>query len=267
MIKEINEEYRELFRVICAEDESAGGDGEFSTGNEKRLHRVLKRFTLETERGSSLSTCQFDGFESRVGSRVADLLLDGTIFEIQTGSMRPLAKKLEYYLENTDYRIVLICPLKKQTDILRIDRESGELTRKRRSPKRESVLDRLYDLIYIGEMLSEPRVTIRFIEIASEEQRYSERVRNRKSGAFEAEFFPRELIGIIEYTEPCEFLEFIPEHLSRGEGFSAAEYSSAVGITGRRLYNTLNFFCSLGILRREKVGNKYKYRVVCEEET
>ena len=247
-----------LFESICQEDRASGGDGELCTYNEKRLHRAVKRFVFESAR-ENIVLGEQDGYETRIGRSVADILLGGVIYEIQTGSVRPLAKKLKYYLDNTDYTVVVVIPLKKDTDILRVERDSGELIRKKRSPKHERVKDRLCDLIYISEAVASGRVRLRFLEIFGEEQRYSERVRGRKSGAFDAEYFPLRLESASEYVSPSDFIEFIPQSLQEKDSFSAAEYGAGSRLSGRRLYNTLNFFCGIGILAREKRDGKYEY--------
>ena len=38
--------------------------------------------------------------EVKIGKFVADACVDGTIFEIQTGNLAPLRKKIQFYLEN-----------------------------------------------------------------------------------------------------------------------------------------------------------------------
>ena len=103
------------------------------------------------------------------------------------------------------------------------------------------------------------RVRLRFLEIFGEEQRYSERVRGRKSGAFDAEYFPLRLEGASEYASATDFIELLPQSLQGRDSFSAAEYGAESRLSGRRLYNTLNFFCNIGILAREKRDGKYEY--------
>ena len=259
MMRSPTNEEKSLFERICEEDRTSGGEGEFCMYNEKRLHRAVKRFIFESEGLNQSFEEELGGYETRVGRHVADILIRDVIYEIQTGSVRPLAKKLGYYIENTDYRVVIVIPLKKDTDILRVDRDSGELIRKKRSPKHESVKDRLCDLVYISGEIASRRIKVSFFEIGGEEQRYSERVRGRKSGAFEAEYFPLKLENITEYSSPEDFLEFLPSELLREEGFFAAEYGRAMKLSGRKLYNALNFFCGMGVILREKRDGKYVY--------
>ena len=252
-------ESRSLFERICHEDRISGGEGEFCTYNEKRLHRAVKRFILESESEAGCDIGEFGGYETRVGRHVADILVGDVIFEIQTGSVRPLAKKLGYYIENTDYNIVIVIPLRRNTDLLRVDKESGELISKKRSPKHECVKDRLCDLVYISEAVASGRVRISFLDIFGEEQRYSERMRGRRTGAYDREYFPLGLEGIYEYTCPEDLFEFLPNELMSENSFSAAEYGKAMKLSGRKLYNTLNFFCGMDLLTREKRDGKYEY--------
>ena len=91
-------------------------DNLITTYMERSLHASLKSHFCPDE---SLH-------EIKIGRFVADACDGKTIFEIQTGNLAPLSKKLNFYLENTDYDIVIVRPIAKNRKIYWIN-EEGEL--------------------------------------------------------------------------------------------------------------------------------------------
>ncbi len=229
---------------ICAEGRSIG------TYNEKRLHILLKRFV-----------CENDGnYEISVGKCVADVVCDGIISEIQTASLYPLKPKLEYYLKNTDYSVNVIKPVIVSKRIVRVDSETGEVIRIRRSPKRVGISDVMSDISYISDAVKNDRLSILVFYIEADEYRYSdERVRYRKSGKFDSELFPRALIDIEIYKGVSSY-KFLLDGCK--EAFTAKEYGKQKGFVGRALYRTLGLLCDIGLLERERVGRSYEYRII-----
>lgn len=241
----------ERFEALCEEEAAVGerGNGEaIGTYGEKRLHRILKRFVC-SDVGSQ---------EVRVGRYVADVLNERGITEIQTRSFRPLVAKLRYYLENTDYAITVVCPVIAEKTILRIERESGEVLRVKRSPKHGRVIDVLPELFWLGDLMENERLTVEVVLIVAEEHRYSERRYHNREGAFESELYPRALRDCVLLRTREDFSAFLPEGV---ESFTAAEYEKYSKLKHRKLYSALNFLCSVGLLRREKEENKYRYFV------
>ena len=113
------------FDSLCAEFEKTMADRDsdgIGTYNEKILHKTLKHAVSDTP----------EQLEVKVGAYVADVLLDGEIFEIQTGGFYPLVKKIEYLLENTEYKITVVHPLISELLLIRMDRDTGEVIRKKR---------------------------------------------------------------------------------------------------------------------------------------
>ncbi len=240
---------RERFAEICereAEVSFTEGVG-IGTYAEKRLHRVLKRYVCDEE----------SRFEVPVGRYVADVLTEEGIFEIQTGSFRPMIPKLSYYLQETDLPIHLIHPLFETKTVIRMDRRTGEVLRRRKTHVGGRSIDALSDLFYVGEFLTDPRVTVTLLRIEADEFRYSERVRYRREGAYDADLFPRALVETVLFRTPEDYRRFLPEKTE----FTAAEYGALAKLKGRRLYSCLNLFCKLGLLEKTAEGRKYLYHV------
>lgn len=238
----------ERFELLCRKDiERLHGHDSIGTYMEKRLHRILKSYMTEDP----------TAYEVPIGRFVADIMENRHIFEIQTKHYERLLPKLRYYLCETDFNVTVVCPIIRNKRLIRIDPETGEILRQKMSPSHGRISDIMPDLYHIREYLQSPRLTIKIMIIDAEEYRYSERVRYRRTGAYDSELFPVSLVEERDIKHIYELLEFLPEDNS---SFSAAQYSKFIGQRGRDLYSSLNLLCYIGLLHREKQGNKYIYK-------
>ena len=219
--------------------------------NEKRLHKILKRAICRHE------SC----FEVKVGKYTADILEDNRIYEIQCAGLYPLREKIAYYLEQTDFSVCVVHPLVAKRTLIRAERDTGEVARVRRSPKREGVENALPMLFHLASAFKSGRFSLVLPLIEVEEYRYSEAVRGRKSGKYDSELFPTTLVGIEEFSSPRDFERFIPEEL-RGREFSPAEYIPHTPLKARDAYSALKFLAEVGLLKRCKDGRRVLYRTV-----
>ena len=243
----ITEAQKERFARLCEEEaENPSAPRGIGTYGEKRLHRILKRYFSETEEQTEVA----------VGPYVADVKIGNRIVEIQTGSLRPLAEKLRYYLDKTECHVTVACPILAKHLLIRMDRETGEVLHKRRSSRPGRPTDLLPELYWLRDLLPNERLTLLILSVGAEEFRYSERVRYRREGAYEAELFPRELLEDYAMTERGEYEIYLPE----AESFTAAEYASCVRLRGRQANFGLQALCAMELLERELVGRKYLYR-------
>ncbi len=243
---------KEKFDSLCKEfDYNWHIQSHIGTYNEKRLHLILKKMVTDDVKCHEVS----------VGNYKADVFCDGCITEIQTGSLYPLQKKIEYYLESTEHSVTVIHPVIAQKNIVRVDKESGEVLRRRKSPKKPKAGQIFEQICYIGESAKSERLEIVVLYISADEYRYSdEAVRYRKSGKYDSELFPRSLLSFERYSG-LESYKFLLDGCP--DVFEAKEYSALKGFSGRALYSTLNLLCKLGLLeRRKKDMRKYEYRIV-----
>ena len=240
----------ERFSAVCAVEAERGASEAIGIGTyaEKRLHRILKRYAVDD------ASC----YEIPVGSYVADVLDGRDLYEIQTGSFRTMKEKLAYYLEHTEYSIHLLHPVFETKTVIRMERETGEILRQRKTHVGGRDVDALHELYAVGEYLCHPRVTVTILRIRAEEYRYSERVRYRKKGAYDSELFPRELVEEVVLSEREDYRRFLPEGR---ESFSASEYGVCFKLKGRKLYSALNLLCKIGLLDRRSEGRAYRYFV------
>jgi hypothetical protein len=246
---------KEKFEALCAAESyifSALSEEEgIGIYNEKRLHKILKRSICESE------SC----FEVKVGRYTADILTDGRIYEIQCASLYPLKDKIAYYLDSTDYKVTVVHPLIVKKTLIRAEKETGEILRMKKSPKKESVESLLPDLIYIARAFENEHFSLCLVSIEAEEYRYSEAVRYRRSGKYDSELFPCVLVGIEEFSSPRDFERFIPNEI-RGREFSPTEYAPYTSLKGRDAYSALKFLAEIGLLKRRKDGRRVLYSTV-----
>ena len=219
--------------------------------NEKRLHKILKRAICRHE------SC----FEVKVGKYTADILEDNRIYEIQCAGLYPLREKIAYYLEQTDFSVCVVHPLVAKRTLIRAERDTGEVARVRRSPKREGVENALPMLFHLASAFKSGRFSLVLPLIEVEEDRYSEAVRGRKSGKYDAEVFPQRIVELKEFNSPSDFSQFIPNELAEGE-FTPAEYAPYSSLKGRDLYSALKFLSEIGLLNRRMDGRRVLYSTV-----
>ena len=243
------------FSRLCEQDRIMyGSDAEgIGTYNEKRFHRVFKRFVTED------ASC----YEVKIGRFIADVLCDGHITEIQTSNFASLKKKIEYYLTETEYTVSVVKPLICERKIVRADKKTGEVKYVRRSPRKESVNDALCDLYYLRDFLTNDRLLVHLMYVRAEEYRYSERVRYRKKGAFDSDLFPIEIVREEVLCGAQDYLRFMPQELRSGEDFTVKDYSRHTSIQGIAAYSALNILVSLGFLQKRTEGKKFIFRFNC----
>lgn len=243
------------FDALCREflSLSAIRDSEqIGTYNEKPLHKILKRTVTDAE------SC----FEQRVGPYVADVREEGRITEIQTGGFYPLAPKLSYFLKETQDAVTVVHPVTEELTIVRVDPKTGEVLRRAKSPKKGRVHDVLPELWYLRDVFPNERLTVAVPLLRAEEYRYSERMRYRKAGAYDAQFLPLAMLSYHEIKTLCDVVALLPEDLRTMDGFTAEQFGKAMGLPhGRRRAIALSFLCDKGICTREKKGRGYLYRI------
>ena len=225
------------------------------TLGEKRLHKILKKFIEDNE----------ENHEIKVGSYVADILSGNMITEIQTGSFRPLRDKITYYLENTPYDITVVQPLPYIKTVCTIDRDSGELLSRRRSPRKTKPRDVLRDWYYLADFLSNPRFTLRFLLLEEDEYRTTKKKTRRWGKNSELyERIPTALLDEELYEYPADYEKFIPGDLP--SEFTAAEYGRLAKLRGYAPYSALKILESVGLVEKgEKQGRSYIYRLLPKE--
>ena len=244
--------YEELSRV-----KERDGIGLYA---EKRLHSVLKRWMCDDFTAHEQKVPERGGKTSRF---VADVLTpDGEIFEIQTGKMYPLLRKVEFYLTQTDFKVTLVHPLAAVKWISWLDPETGELVERNRSPKRESLLCGLAQLKAFAHRLGDPRLSVIFPMLELEEFRLLDGwVKNPKRRSHRYELIPTGMLDAAELCTVEDYTSLLPPDLP--ERFTAKVFSKHTRLRGYALYDAIAVFESLGAVKRlGKEGRSYVFEKI-----
>ncbi len=266
------------FSLLCEQellsDRPACGVG-IGTYKEKRLHAVLKDFycpdgahkevRLTEAHLTGKHAALTDAATRRAADRyVADIMTDdGEIIEIQTGGFYPLIKKLHFYLCATDCRVTVVHPVARIKWLRWMDETTGELTERRRSPKRGQVRDIAKELYWLAPYLAEPRFRLCVPLIEVEETRLlSGWANGGKRGSTRYDRFPISLCDEVMLSRPDDYAaHFLPSEDALSSPFTAAQYAKATGIRGKATYSMLHILSDLGFLiPAEKQGRAQTWK-------
>ncbi|MCL2628901.1 MAG: hypothetical protein FWD44_09445 [Oscillospiraceae bacterium] len=229
--------------VMRAERESK----QIGTLGEKTLHAVVKYY-LEPDETKH---------EIRVGSFHADIVNERGITEIQTRSFYALRKKLAYFLEESP--VTVVYPLAGKKWLLWINTKTGEITKKRKSPRKGRIHDAIFELYRIKSVLNHPNLKLHLMFIDVEEYRYLDGwSENKKRGSSRCDRHPVNIAEEFWFEKPADYLQFIPDKLK--DGFTTKDYKKAAGINLTTAQLVLNVLHHIGTVRRTgKQGNMHVY--------
>jgi hypothetical protein len=242
--------FSEICRDVIKRTHERDGIG---TYKEKIIHLVLKKYFCDDE------SCH----EVKTGKFVADAATDDTIFEIQTRGLYPLKKKIPSYIEDTDKKLVIVCPIISQKRLVWVDYESGEMTAPRRVSIAKPKNTLLRELMWIGEFIDFSRVELRVVFIDAEEYRLLDgNGTERKIKATKIDKIPKGLVEIVtlDSKDACADF-FMPPSLPHE--FRAKDFEKATGLRKKGVSAGLRALEQLGVIEREKQGeHKVTYRII-----
>ena len=233
-----------IARVTGTEEKSGIG-----TLSEKPLHKILKYYFEPDE----------SKHEIKIFDSVADVFDGNEIFEIQTGGFLPLVKKLKKFLP--EYRVTLVHPIIAEKNLIWIDKETGEMSEPKKSPKRGRYTDVLSELYQLSEIFPQEKLTVKLLLLSADEYKYLDGCgESKKQKATKIARLPKRLLGEYDLKTVSDVAEMLPPLPTP---FTAKDFSKTLVIRGRRSYYALKVLCSLGIA--EKVGkdkNAFLYRLL-----
>lgn len=246
--------------LLKCEQSPNGGIG---TLNEKHLHAILKDYMTEGDARQEVRlddhiiTAKYPKADEKQKKRdadryVADILTDANeIIEIQTGSFYPLVKKIDFYLRMTDCRVTVVHPIAAVKWLRYLDAKTGEISTRRRSPKKGDVRDIAGELYWIAPYLAEPRFSLQLELLEVEEIRTTgvKKYRGRhRSERYDC--IPHALLDEVVLACPEDYaIHFLPDDKKLPAPFSAAQLGKALGVRGRAVYGVLGVLTDLGFLR------------------
>lgn len=246
MREEDRQRFLQIKDKVIREGRLQAGIGTLS---EKTLHAILKNYyEPDTDRQ-----------EIPIDSFVADIYTGSQIIEIQTGQFQRLREKLADFLPQ--YPVTVVYPVVAVKWLVWIDKETGEISERRRSPRKGNAYDAFAELYRIKSFLKDPNLKIRLVFLEAEEYKLLNGYgRNRKIRASKHDKVPTDLLDetLIERYE--DYLQFVPYELE--EPFTSKEFARAAHIQEDTAGLTLNLFQYLGVIERiGKRGRAYEYRV------
>ena len=258
---------KKRFESIClsvaAEGLDAGGIG---TMSEKRMHKALKRYICSDEGCHEVrikpdgSVSYDENDKSGRGGYIADIFDNGKIFEVQTGSFYPLRAKIKFYLDNTDFEVTVVHPIIDTKWSVWIDPETGDTTKRRRSPKKEDKYTLLSEIFWLSEHLDSPRLNFRGLFIEVEEYRLLDGwSKDKKRGSNRYERIPLAIIDDLTVSAREIGKSLLPEGLP--EEFTATDLGKITKLRGKKLYGALKVLCAARTIEKgEKKGRSFVYR-------
>ena len=222
-------------------------DNLITTYMERSLHHSLKIYFCPDE----------EKHEIKIGRFVADACDGKTIFEIQTGNFSPLRKKIQFYLENTDYEIVIVRPIAKNRRIFWLDESSGVLNKSPRpSPKHENLASGIADIFYLNEFLGEKRLSFCFVLMEINEIRLLDGYgKQKKIRATSVDRLSGEIYSL-HYINCIDDIQNVLYPLLPDGQFSREELSNSLKLKGLKLWSMQKLLLENGLLFCEKDGNK-----------
>ena len=240
---------KELFQRACEkvlnkENRMSNGIG---TLGEKTLHSVLKNYFEPDE----------NRHEIRIAGYVADIAADNGIIEIQTRNLGKMQKKLECFLARTN--VTIVYPVAATKWLLWIDEATGEITKKRRSPKIGKPYEAFYELYFLRNLLCHPHLNICVVLLELEEYRtLNGWSKDKKKGSTRYDRIPVDIIEELFISCPEDYMKLIPEALDTS--FTVKDFKAASGLSLRTAGLALTVLYTIGAVARiGKKGNAFVY--------
>lgn len=219
------------------------------TLGEKTVHAVLKQYYEPYE----------ENHETKVGTFVADIVGEDGIIEIQTRGFDKLRKKLYAFLEVAT--VTVVYPIAQTKWLYWVDPETGEVTKRRKSPKCGKPYELLYELYWIKDILKNKN--LRFIVTLLELEEYRNLngwSKDKKKGSTRVDRIPIDVLEEIEIRSTEDYHALLPTNLPKE--FTAKELAKATGGSQRKTQFSIQVLKSLGIIEQVgKQGRAFLYTI------
>lgn len=227
-----NERFIEVCDQVVNSVASREGIGTLS---EKTLHSVLKNYYEPN----------LNNQEIKVGAKVADILNDTGIIEIQTKQFNKLRGKLSAFLPQ--YPVIIVYPIACCKWISWIDETTGEVTPRRKSPKKGKPQQAFVELYKIKDHLKDPNFNLRIVMVEVEEYRFLNGwSKDRKKGSSCSDRIPIALEEEITIESPSDYRKLIPEEIPKL--FTTKDYAKFAKVPTKIAQVSLNVLCSVGTI-------------------
>ena len=216
------------------------------TNGETTLHADLKRWYSQPE----------DLLEESIDNFVIDLVRGGLLVEIQTRNFSAIRAKLVQLL--TSHSVRLVYPIAQEKWIIQRD-SSGEIIRRRRSPKHGRIEHIFNELIYIPNLISDSNFSLETLLTMQEEEWINDGKGSwRRKGRSIAD---RRLLSVQSsrlFSTPQDFRLLIPHELARP--FTANQLGQSLDLTpvlASKMVYCLRHMGVLEVSGKNKKSNLY----------
>lgn len=240
---------QKLFSEACYKMIGAlQGQNGIGTLQEKTIHSVLKYYYAPDSAYH----------EIKIGSYVADICIDGDIYEVQTRNFNTLRNKLNYFLQN--HNVTIIYPVAHTKWISWLDMDTGELTPKRKSPKTGTFYQIIPELYKIKMFVNNPKLHFIISLIDVEETRYLNGwSHDKKKGSSRMDGIPVEIYDEVRIDTFADYRIFLPDTLP--EQFTSKDLGKVAKIPQDKAATLLNVLLETKIIHRiGKSGKSYLYQ-------
>ncbi len=218
------------------------------TLSEKTVHAILKNYYAPNE----------DHQEIPIENYVADIYAQGEIIEIQTRQFNKLRGKLAAFLPQ--YPVTIVYPIPREKWLIWIDAESGELSKKRKSPAKGNPYMVFPELYKIKAFLKHPNLRFRLALMDMEEYKLLNGwSKDKKKGASRFDRIPTEFVREVSIDCPEDYMQFVPFELE--DAFTSKDFAKAAHIPVSLSQMALNILYHMDTVDRVgKKGNLYLYK-------
>ncbi len=229
-----------------------------NTYAESQLHRTLKNLYAADSQGKT---------EQEVLGKICDIVAgDGSIIEIQTGSLSKLHGKLGLLLPH--YRVKVVYPLVVKKTI-ETRKKDGALMSRRKSPKKQCLLDMFSELTAIFPYLLDKNFILEVLEVSVTEHRIKEDAPVQlvnKSRRFKRDWYKEDksletIHATHQFTSAEDYLALLPKELP--ETFTIKGASSM--LKGRNVPRMLWVLRKMGLV--EQVGKQGRSLLLKKKDT
>lgn len=173
---------------------------QIGTLSEKTIHAVVKNYYEPDDEKQ----------EVPIEGMYADIFTGKEIIEIQTRRFDQVRKKLERFLPL--YPVTVVLPIPDTKWLIWIDEETGELSQKRKSPKRGSAYEAFKELYKIKPYLKKEGLTIVLLFLDMEEYRLLNGwSRDKKKGSSRYDRIPVRITKEIFFSKAEDYRKLLPE--------------------------------------------------------
>ncbi len=221
------------------------------TLSEKSVHSVLKEYLAPNEQSK----------EVKIGGMYADLFFDDHIYEIQTRSFDKMKKKLSMFLEL--HPVTVVFPIIHHRHITLIDEKSGEIIRKRRSPKTGSIYDIFIELTRIKSFLHHEKLSFHILLIDALDYRSEPTKKRYRQKYDKIDLMPIGIVSELRLQTVEDFRALIP---NIAQPFTSKQLSKELKIQLKTAQSMLNVLHHMKLIQRVgKCGNAYLYETTRSE--